>query len=91
MRDLKYGLLSFLFFILLMIFVYYSPVKSNLTMWIGNRAYIPYVVTIAISTSIYFSIRSLYSVITEKKSIISGIITSLPIWIYLVWWVAHLF
>lgn len=81
----KEAVLSITFFILLMFFSYYSPIERRLVMWSGTRAFIPWVVSIIMIISAYFSFVYLKSAYVNRKAETVNLLFSIPILLYLVY------
>ena len=89
-NKVKFAFLSILFFSLLMAFLYYDPLLYYLFLWIGNRAFVPYVSMTLIAASVYFSLRFFYHQFRSKEFSFMGLVMALPIFIWMSWWLIRL-
>lgn len=87
---MRFAIWSVLLFALLMAFLYYDPVLYYLLGWIGSRAFVPYVTLALFSASAYCSVRFFHHSYTAKKLNAMGLLMSLPIFIWLAWWLIKL-
>lgn len=87
---MRFAIWSMVFFALLMAFLYYDPVLYHLILWIGSRAFVPYVSTALVSASVYFSLKFFHYQVRNKELSFIGMAMALPIFIWLTWWLIRL-
>lgn len=83
-KRITYGLVSFLFFLLFLIFAYTNPIKYYLYLWLHTPKFVAVIALSLFSVSLFFSVKCLYIVFSKKENMLSGILLSTPVWIYFV-------
>ena len=86
----KYSFYSAFLFLLLMLFIYYNPVKGNLIIWTGSRASFPYITIILVGLSFICSLIYWNYVLKNKDYNALNLVLSSLILLYSVWWVIKL-